>query len=486
MRRYTTNILFLSLLLAGPAAAQALPKRPETIEFPPLAFEPPDPAKFRHELPGGVTVFLVPDRSLPLVDVRFTFRGGTYLDPKGKEGLAAAVGSMLRRGGAGELAAAALDEELDFLAAEVGTNAGEDRLDASLDTLSKDLTRSLALFVSVLRSPRFQADRFALWKSEVLERLKQRNDDAGDILDREWTALVYGRDHYKAADITKASLEGLTEADLREYHAKWLHPGNLVVGVSGDFEPEAMLKALAAALEGWKQGEKAPRPPAPTHVMKPGVFYIEKDIPQGKVELGMRSITRDDPDYHALMVMSRVLGSGGFTSRIMRRVRSDEGLAYDAGANVMPGVWFPGEFRASYQSKSPTVALAAKIVLEEIEKIRTEPVTQEELDVARNGLVETFPKQFESPAATLGHFLNDAITGRPSSFWKEYRDKVRAVTPADITRVAKKHLDPKAMAILVVGKWSDIAAGEKRATMADFGAATQLPLRDPLTLEPIR
>lgn len=484
----------LALLLAAPLAlaqeAPPLPPRPEKITFPPLAFEPPDPAAFRRELPGGVTVFLIPDRSLPLVDVRFAFRGGAYLDPQGKEGLSAAVGSMLRRGGAGDLDAAALDEELDFLAAEVGTGAGEYEFSASLDTLAQNLDRSLELLVSILRRPRFQADRFALWKSEVLERLKQRNDDADSILGREWSALVYGRDHFKGRDITKASLDGLTEEDLRAFHARWLHPGNLVIGVSGDFDPDAMTKKLAKALEGWAVADEAPPPPAPTHALAPGLYRIEKDIPQGKVHIGMRSIKRDDPDYHALMVMSRILGSGGFTSRIMRRVRSDEGLAYDAGAAVIPGLYFPGEFRASFQSKSATVALAAKLVLEEVEKIRTQPVDAQELDVAKGALIETFPRTFESPSATLGVFMSDHLSGRTYAWWKEYRDRIRAVTPADVQRVAAKHLDPEAMAILVVGKWADIGPGDLdgRAKMAEFfgGKVIELPLRDPLTLEPIR
>lgn len=488
----TTKLLALALLLASSRGLSAqdapLPPRPDKIAFPPLAFEPPDPAKFRRELPGGVVVFLIPDRSLPLIDVRFQFRCGSYLEPVGKEGLASAMGSMLRTGGAGDLDAAKLDEEIDFLAAQIGTGAGETELTASLDTLSQNLDKSLDLLVAILRRPRFQKDRFELWKSEVLESLKQRNDDAGDILEREWSTLMYGREHYKGREVTKTSLDGLTEADLKGFHAKWIHPANLVVGVSGDFEPEAMMQKLNAALAGWTAGEKAPLPPAPTFQLVPGVYHVEKDIPQGKVHIGMRSIKRDDPDYHALMVMSRILGAGGFTSRIMRRVRSDEGLAYDAGAALIPGVYFPGEFQASFQSKSLSVAYATKLIFEEIEKIRTAPVGADELDVARGGIIETFPKQFESPAQTLSVFMADQLSGRTFQWWKEYREKIKAVTPADIQRVAAKHLDAKSMVILVVGKWSDIVAGDSHAKFADFfeGKATELPLRDPLTLEPIK
>lgn len=488
----TTKLLALTLVLGAArglsAQDQPLPPRPEKIAFPPLSFEPPDPAKYKRELPGGVVVFLIPDRSLPLVDVRFQFRCGSYLEPAGKEGLASAMGSLLRTGGAGDLDAAALDEEIDFLAAQIGTGAGETELSASLDTLSQNLDKSLDLLVAILRRPRFQKDRLELWKSEVLESLKQRNDDAGDILEREWTTLMYGRDHYKGRDVTRASLDGITEADLKGFHAKWIHPANLVIGVSGDFEPDAMMQKLNAALAGWTAGEKAPLPPAPTHQLVPGVYHVEKDIPQGKVHIGMRSIKRDDPDYHALMVMSRILGAGGFTSRIMRRVRSDEGLAYDAGAHLAPGVYFPGEFQASFQSKSLSVAYATKLIFEEIEKIRTAPVAADELEVARGGIIETFPKQFESPGQTLSVFMADHFSGRTYQWWKEYREKIKAVTPADIQRVAAKHLDAKGMMILVVGKWPDIMTGDSHAKFADFfeGKHTELPLRDPLTLEPIK
>ncbi len=484
------TVLLLAAPLADAQDAAPLPKRPEEIAFPPLEFEPPDPASYRRELPGGVTAFLVPDRSLPLVDVRFVFRAGSYLDPQGKDGLAAALGAMLRRGGAGELDAAAFDEELDFLAAQLGSGASEYELSVSLDTLAQNVDRSLELLVDMLRRPRLQADRFALWKSEVLEALSQRNDDAGSILSREWSALVYGREHFKGRQITRASLEGLSAEDLRGFLKRYVHPGNLVIGVSGDFDPDAMTAKLTQVLEGWSAGEEAPLPPAPSHAVAPGVYRIEKDIPQGKVHLGMRGIRRDHPDYHALMVMSHILGQGGFTSRITRRVRSDEGLAYDAGAAVIPGAYFPGEFRASFQSKSRTVALAVKLILEEVERIRAEPVTAEELEVAKGALIETFPRQFESAEATLGVFLSDALTGRTYAWWKEFRDEVRAVTPADVQRVAKEHLDPEAMAVLIVGKWSDIAPGDLggRAKMADLfgGKATELPLRDPLTLEPLK
>jgi zinc protease len=204
----------------------------------------------------------------------------------------------------------------------------------------------------------------------------------------------------------------------------------------------------------------------------------------------MRSITRDDPDAIPLLLLNDILGAGGFTSRIMQQVRSNEGLAYSARSTLMPKVAYPGDFRAGFESKNPTVALATKIVLDQVRGVRDDLVTEEELETAKASAIETFPRQFESKPAMLRVFVNDEWTKRPPDFWKTFRDKVRATTREDLQRVAKKHLDPEKMAILVVGDWDEIAKGDLqgRATMKDFfgGAVKHLPLRDPLTLEPLQ
>ncbi len=488
-------LLGASLLGPGRAAAQdrpadALPKRPEELAFAPLAFELPDPGKLRHVLPSGVPCYVSPNRSLPLVKISFTFRGGRYLDAPGAEGVAGAMGSMLRRGGTKSHAPSDFDDALDFLAANVGAGTSEYRTEASLDVLTRNLEQALPLFIEMLRAPRFDAERLRLYKQEVLEALKQRNDDAGSILGREWSALMYGPTHFKGRQPTKASVEALDEAALRAFHARVVHPGNLVIGVTGDVDPKEITARLEAALAGWAKGERVPDPPAEAAQPAPGVYRVEKDIPQGKVYIGHRGVQRDHPDAIALRVLSEILGSGGFTSRITKRVRSDEGLAYDAHAVVIPGLYFPGEFRAAYQSKSRTVALAAKLVLEEVAKVRAEPVTAQELETAKGSIIEGFPQTFGSPAATVGLLVEDELTGRSFDYYRTYRDKVRALTAADLLRVAKEQLHPEKMAILVVGKWEEIAPGdlEGRASMKDLfeGKVTVLPLRDPLTLEPLQ
>ncbi|MFM8377826.1 MAG: M16 family metallopeptidase [Planctomycetia bacterium] len=466
-----------------------VPARPEKIAFQPLDFAPPEAASFRRVLPDGTAVYLAPSHEFPLVTVSITFKGGASLDPAEVPGLASMTARMVREGGTKKLAPAEFDETLDFLATEVGVTANETFTTATMNCLKSNLDESLELFVGMLRDPAFDQGRLDTGKARVVEGLKQRNDDASSILSREWKRLVYGIGHFESAEPTDKTVAAISRDKLAEMHRRVFHPGNMIVAVSGDFDEQEMLAKLEKAFAGWERGSPAPDPVAPTAVLEPGLYHVPKEIPQGKVLLGMRSITRDDPDAIPLLLLNDILGAGGFTSRIMQQVRSNEGLAYSARSTLVPKVAYPGDFRAGFESKNPTVALATKIVLDQIRGVRDDLVTEEELATAKASAIETFPRQFESKPAMLRVFVNDEWTHRPADFWQTFRDKVKAVTREDLQRVARKHLDPEKMAILVVGDWDEIAKGDLqgRATMKEFfgGEVKHLPLRDPLTLEPL-
>jgi len=481
-----------ALLSAAPGAVLAqlgVPSRPEEIQFEELRFEPPDPQEYRYETGSGVAVYMMPSDEFPLIDITFSFKGGSYMDPEDKIGLASMTGAMIRRGGTESMSAADLDEELDFLAAQANTFAGTTRSGASLNSLSTNFDESFGIFMDMLKNPGFQADKVEVYRDEAIERMKQRNDDPAPILAREWDAMLYGRDSYLGRVATRSTIEAITTSDMREFHGKVFNPGNLIIGVTGDFEPRDMLRKIEAALNGWQAGPLNPDPTNPDPDYTPGVYRLEKDIPQGRVAIGQRTVSRDHPDYFALSIMNDVLGGSGFTSRITKKVRSDEGLAYSAASLLRMPAAHDGEFRAFFQSKNRTVALAAKLIFDEIDRIRSQPITEQELETAKSALIETFPRRFESKNATVSLFIDDEWTGRPEGYWDEYRDNVEAVTRDDVQRVASEHLTPENMVFLIVGKWDEIEGGdlEGRASMDDFygGSNTHLPLRDPLTQEPI-
>lgn len=497
--KHTTTILSslavaAAFVAASPLLAQELPARPENLAFRPLVYNPPKASDYRHELPNGVVVFLAPSKELPLVELSMTFRGGGYLEPADKVGLAGMTAALLRTGGTEALPPRELDEKLDFLATEIAIGSSGTVATASLDSLKSNFEESLGLLMDMLAKPRFDEGKLKIAVDSAIEGMKQRNDDADPILAREWRMLLYGADHFEARQPTEASIRGITAEDMRAFARKVFNPANVVVAVTGDFEVPEMLATLEKAFASWPTGERMPVPPAPTATFTPGVYHVGKDIPQGKVNIGLRGITRDDPDYFAALVMNEILGGGGFTSRIMKTVRSDEGLAYSAGSGLDAGVWYPGQFRASFQSKNATVALAIKLIKGEFEKMRTTLVSDEELEVAKQSFIETFPRSFESKDAMLGIFVSDEWTGRDPAYWQGYRGNIAAVTAADVQRVAQRMLDFGQMAVFVVGDWEAIAAGDAlpgkpaRATMSEFfdDRVEHLPLRDPMTMQPMR
>jgi len=199
-------------------------------------------------------------------------------------------------------------------------------------------------------------------------------------------------------------------------------------------------------------------------------------------------VMRDDPDAYALELMVDILGGSGFTSRITTTVRSNEGLAYDARAGMSLGVWYPGRFRATFQSKSPTVAWASELVLKEIGRMQEAGVTAEEVETARSSFIETFPSSFNSKARSMAIFASDEYTGQEPDYWAKYRDRIRAVTAEDVQRVARKYLPLEKMIILAVGNLADIDKGDEKHpvtldSLAPGGKVTALPLRDPMTMK---
>jgi len=490
MRQTMISTVCLLLLAAVSTASGAeIPTRPEELVFPDLKFEVPDADALRFELSDGTPVYAKQDTEFPLVGITVYFRGGRYLEPEGKEGLTTIASEAWRAGGAGELTAQELDEELDFLAANLGTNIGSDTGSVSLNVLSKDLEEAMGLFMDVLTKPRFQEDRFEKAKDNRIQEMRQRNDDAADIEGREWQRLIYGDDYWMNRFSTKASVDAVTATDCKEFVTSLVRSGNIVVAVAGDFDPAEMETLLNATIGALEPLEKPlPPVPQPDHTPEPGVYVVNKaDVNQGRVSIGHIGYKLGHADQFPLMVGNDILGGGGFTSRMMKTIRSDEGLAYGANAGMNFPVSMPGTFRAYYSSKSSTCAYAAEIFFELLDSMRTSDPTDEETRTTKNSFIETFPRGFSSAGQIAGRYATDELVGRPHSYWTEYRDRVAAVTADDIKKAMNKDLDPDKMIMLVVGNIEEIMAGhpEHDARLTDFGKITELPLRDPLTMEPI-
>ncbi|MFH1842122.1 MAG: pitrilysin family protein [bacterium] len=492
--------------IADAAIAGDIPDRPEGLKFPELQYDPPSAADYRATLDNGVVAYLVPDLSLPLVNIHVVMRLGPDQDPAGKEGLGGIMVRQLTRGGNAAFSAEELEDRVAQLGAQLTSGMGGGRRGmmgmggirtgpaesfVSLNLLAKDLDAGLELLVGCLKEPAFQEDRLQLARDQVLQDMKQRNDDTADIERREWSYLIHGADHWTNRWSTEASITSFTRDDLVALHRQYVGPANFLLAVSGNFDRDEMLGKLEAAFADWPVPGENPGPPAaPTAPADPGWYAVDKDVNQARICLGIPSLDRYDPDWYAALVMNDVLGGGGFTSRLVNRIRSDEGLAYSVRAALGQGVYYADPWRAAFQTKVRSTAFAIDIALTEVRRIREELVTEDELLIAKNSFIESLPTGFETAGAIAGALAMEELTGRwqrDPDYYAEYRDRIAAVTADDVQRVAQRLLDPERMTFLIVGKVADAKLGDGKHDVSLTGLAggepTLLPLRDPLTME---
>jgi len=479
-------MFFTTLLLTICAAA---PNSPKDIVFPEYVFTPPSSSDYKEQILESIPVFIAEDKELPLINIVATFRGGEYIDDVAKTGLSGMMASLIRDGGTESMTAEEVDERFAFLAASASVRGGGTTITASLNSLSSNFEESFDLFLDMLQHPGFQESRIELKKDAIVEGMKQRNDFPSTILKRENNSILFG-DSYLGRNATKETIDSITPNDLRASHENIVNPSNLILSVSGDFDKNEMLLLLSEKLSGWKDGAVSANPPDVVSDYTPGIYYVNKDVPQGGVRISIRSFKQGDPDEKAATLMNYILGGGGFSSRITQKVRSDEGLAYSAGSQFYAGAWSNGRWAAGFESKNPTVALAASLIFDEINRIKTELVSEDDLVLSKNALIEQFPSAFQSKTRTLGVFVSDELIDRSPDYWETYRDDIKSVTAEDVMRVANRLLVPNKMAVVIVGNWDVIKNGDAggRATMekvqqAVGGDITELPLRNPLTLE---
>jgi predicted Zn-dependent peptidase len=499
----------LAAVAAFPAAAQTLPAHPDQLKFPSLSYTAPKAATYRVKLSNGMVAFLVPDRSTPLVQVTVLMRMGPQLDPAGKEGLALMTANLLTRSGTATLNADQVEARVAALGANLdsgvggggggffgmgGAPIGPTEARASINCLSKDLDEGLGLLTDCLRGAAFQEDRVKLLREQQLNNMKRRNDESGDIEEREWSALLRGESHWSNRWTTKASLEGITGDDLRAFQKRYVGPRNFLLAVSGDFDRADMVRRLERAFAKWPvPGERPGLPPAPTEPAKGGWYMVEKDVNQGRVSIGLPTLDRYDADWAAARILNDILGGGGFTSRLVNRIRSDEGLAYSVNSRIEGGTYYAEPWRLVFQSKVRSVAFATEIAMTEIGRIRDSLVTSVELEASRAKFIESLPSQFETAAAIAGGLAVDELTGRSErdpAYWSEYSQRLNAVTAEDVRRVARRLLDPKRMTVLMVGNTKDMLLGDGKhdASIVKLagGEPKRLPLRDPFTMRPLQ
>jgi predicted Zn-dependent peptidase len=482
--RYLTP--FLALIVAA-CAVPKLPEHPNQLVFSERVLSFPDASNYRHELDGGNVAFMVENHDLPLVRIALYSKAGSYLLKPDQAGLSAMTATMLRDGGTADLSPEQLDERLAFLATGIGFSIGATSSSASLDTLSQNLDESLNLMFDMLVEPRFDAQRLAINRDKLIEGMRRRNDDSRRIEPRVWSELLYGERFFLNHHSTQTTVEAVDVEAMRELVAMAFASGQLIFAISGDIEPERIKADLNRQLSRLPASGPLPAIPDALETAAVGVYGVDKDdVNQTRVALGHPGLRKGHPDEYALAVMNDILGGGGFTSRIVGRVRSDEGLAYSAGSSFSLGRYFPGRFKASFQSKNASVPQALAIILEEIDRIRSAPVSDEEMRIAIESQTAFLADLYSSARDMATRFALDYFNQVDPDYWRNYEANIRKVSVADVQRVARQHLHPDQLRILLVGKLSEAQAGDgEHGTLESVTGRSLQPIRlkDPLSQE---
>ena len=484
----------VALLAARHAAAQGeIPARPEELRFPPTTFTIPDASAMHHRLRNGIVVLVDEDHTLPLARVTLAVTAGDLLDPPERIGLAGITAAMLRRGGAGPWDAAAFDARADRLAIDLDSIGARRRSGVTLDSASAVLPEALAMLAALVREPRFAPERLEVIRGNLGESLARREDDPLAVLDREWLALLFGAADTTDREMRPAHLAALTTEQLAAFHRAHWRPDGAVIAVSGDVTAGEVVATLDRLLGDWAvAGSAPPAPVAPPLPPPPasGVYLRDFAVPQAKVFLGHRTGARrgwDDPDEAPLAVLVEVLGGDGAVSRLRRRLRAEEGIAYRARARISLGTEHPGALQLFLETDNRNAARALYLARAELLRVRDEPVPETELRLAKRSLLDLFPLLFESAEERAGRFAEDVLLGRPHEYWASYRRRLEAVTAADVQAAARRHLRPQDLVAVVVGDRARILAGAREDSIAIdrlLGGLRTLPPRDPLTLEP--
>ncbi|HUS06233.1 MAG TPA: pitrilysin family protein [Bryobacteraceae bacterium] len=435
-------------------AAALLAQTPsyKDLKYPPLPqVKIPDVAT--STLPNGIKLYLLENHELPLVGGFALVRTGNLFDPVEKVGLAGITGAVLRTGGTKAKTGDQIDEQLENIAASVESSIGETSGRVGFSCLRENTDQVLAVFKEILTAPEFRQEKIDLIKGQMKGGIARRNDDASGIAQREISDIVYGRDNPYGWSQEYEHLDRIQREDVLNFYKRYYFPSNIIIAIQGDFSAPEMKAKVEKIFADWavKQPPVPAFPPVKAKAA-PGVYLATKsDVTQTFFHMGHLAGMLNDKNYPALEVMSDILG-GSFSSRLFREVRTRLGLAYSIHSNWGATFDHPGIFQISGSTKSASTVDAIQAARAELDKIRTVEVTDQEVDSAKQTVLNSFVFNFDSPGKTLSRIVTYEYYGYPRDFIFQYQKAVEAVTKADILRVAKQYLKPEDLTIVAVGK----------------------------------
>jgi zinc protease len=439
--------LFLLACLACLAPLRA--KSPQLPPSPPLRLE--IPAFGEKQLSCGLKVLWREDAELPLVSCSLRIPGGFILEPEGKEGLLHLLKGLLRDGGAGALSPARFDQALDDRAASLWAAADQESFSAGFSCLSEDVDPLLGLFADMLLRPRLDAQRLEVTRAGMLDYLQRLEEQPEEVTGMLITRGYFGPHGYGGWPSVK-SIKSIQRSDLADFFQAHYGPQGGVLVLSGLFDHEKTLARLESLFKGWKPQRPSQAPPAPPLQGK-RILFFPKEVPQVSIRLALPGLKRHDPADFPLMLANYSFGGGGFNSRLMRRIRSEKGLAYSISSNYQK-LWVPGPFTIEGATRPDAARGYLELLFEAMRQYAAEGPTPSELEEAKNALTQEFAYNFASVHDLASQRADYEFKGYPPDYLETYRAKIQAVTLKEAAAAAARILGQDTWVMAVSGPLS--------------------------------
>ena len=459
-------VLALGLVAAVPQAQQALDRTKVPPAGPPPVLHVP--TWTRATLANGAELIVSEKHDLPLVSFSITFQGGAYqFEPAGRDGLAGLTASMLSEGTKtrdGE----ALSNALQLLGTTISVGIGGESGSIGFLATSSKFAPTLDILADELLNSTFPAASLERLRAQRLVALTQTKSQPAGIAARVFPRVLFGPAHPYGNFTTEESYKAITRDDIVAFHGAYFEPGRALVTVVGDVSAATVKTSIEHALSAWPKGGSTPMfsypaVPAPHPTT---IFVVDKQgAAQSTFAIGNPGPPRSTPDYYALQVMNTILG-GMFQSRLNANIREEKGYSYGVNSAFAFGKG-PGAFRAGGDIVSAKSDAALVEFMKELHGIQgSRPVTDEELNTAKDALIQRLPGAFASVQGINGAISSLWVQGLPDDYYQQYSEKIRAVTAADVLRVAKQYIDLDHLAIVIVGDRASIEAPLKATGIA--------------------
>ena len=409
------------------------------------------PLVWSSKLSNGMQVFGIEQNELPLVQFSIELKGGHFLDPIQKPGVANLV-CVLMMEGTKNKTPLALEEEIDKLGASINIYASNNSITLSANTLARNYDQVLSLAKEILTEPRWDESEFAMAKTRLLNSIKRQKANPATLARNEFNELIYGKDHILATDRmgTEVSVASITLDDLKAYYAKAFSPSVASFLIAGNTTKDKVIASLKSLADSWKAKEVVfPTYPLPAPLQQSKIFLV--DVPGAKqsvINIGCLGLARQDKDFFPVTVMNYKLG-GSFNGNVNMVLREEKGFTYGARTGFSGGI-VPGTFMASANVRSSATEESVEIFKDLMGKYGKD-IKSEDLDFTRNSLIRGYARQFETLDAKVGMLSDISMYKLPVDYVKGEQTIIQTMTLDQLKSLAQKYIDPLKMYYVIAG-----------------------------------